>query len=309
MTIKACSQEEWLGKSVGMDPATNKEKFKSKRACPFSPKSKTYQIISNPVTYPVDIAQQYALFLENARRKLRKTDDELTYLQSILIHLCREDFVKEALINDNHCLSLLLSFALKRHRIVKIEVVDRNKTQEEALLKSMENQFLNQLEYKSARMNNNTQTNQIISVNCKVKLTDDREFLYQNNNIHARPTFLKPLVKLLLYASKQIDNSTKRSQWNFLLEKIQQITLDYYLSSSRFAVDDVKEFFLFMFNHDDISIREMSTKLICSLIDDLELSEEVLLTPVVTLEIMTALIETRITQQTFDIDPPLLNDC
>ena len=36
--------------------------------------------------------------------------------------LCNEDFIEGALINDDHCLSLILSFAIRRHRIVKIEV-------------------------------------------------------------------------------------------------------------------------------------------------------------------------------------------
>jgi hypothetical protein len=117
------------------------------------------------VTFPTDIAEQYAVFLENARNKSRKNDDELTYLQGVLVQLCREDFIKEALINDNHCLSLILSFALKRHRIGKIEVVDRNKTQEEGLLKSMANQFVNQLEYKSnGQMNKNFSTVTMIFV-------------------------------------------------------------------------------------------------------------------------------------------------
>jgi midasin len=300
MTIKEWSKEKWLGKSLGMDPSTKVERFKSGRAFPFSANSKIYQTISNPVTFPTDIAEQYAVFLENARNKSRKNDDELTYLQGVLVQLCREDFIKEALINDNHCLSLILSFALKRHRIGKIEVVDRNKTQEEGLLKSMANQFVNQLEYKP---------NQKISVDCKVKWTDEQEFFYSNNDIRARPTFLEPLAKLLLYASRQLDNPEKRSQWNFLLEKIQQTALDYFLSSPKFAEDDIKEFFLFIFNNGDIAIQEMSTKLICSLIDDLELSEDVLLTPVVTSNIITSLIETRITKQTFEIDPILLNDC
>ncbi|UJR09471.1 hypothetical protein I4U23_013709 [Adineta vaga] len=275
--------------------------------------SETYQTISNPVTYPVDIAEQYAGFLENARnKKSRKNDGELTSLEDLLIQLCREDFIKEALINDNRCLSLILSFALKRHRIVKIDVIDRTKTQEDGLLKSMENQFVNQFKYKPSRINNNNNnhhTNTIISVDCRVQWTDECEFTYRNNDIHARPTFLTSLATLLLHASIQFDNSEKRSQWNFLLEKIQQTTLDYFSSSSRFAEDDVKEFFLFMFNHDDIAIRKMSTKLICSLIDDLELSEEVLLTPVVTSKIITSLIETRITKHTFEIDSILLNTC
>ncbi|CAF4758962.1 unnamed protein product, partial [Rotaria sp. Silwood1] len=217
-----------------------------------------------------------------------------------------------AFLNADKCLSLMLSFAIERQRILDVQIVNITNLSAQSQLTSIKNQILNQLEYLP---NSNADDVKVILTDCKVKWTDGKEFIYHSNTIHARPSFLSPLSKLLKHVyvlQKDANDIDATVRWILLLQKIHQlITKNLEIPSSNYelAETDLKDFLLYFLYHNDEQIQRMGTQLITTFIKDLPISNDVNLPPLISCSIIKNLFQTMILNEKFDIDEILLNAC
>ncbi|CAF3899177.1 unnamed protein product [Rotaria sp. Silwood1] len=206
----------------------------------------------------------------------------------------------------------MLSFAIERQRILDVQIVNITNLSAQSQLTSIKNQILNQLEYLP---NSNADDVKVILTDCKVKWTDGKEFIYHSNTIHARPSFLSPLSKLLKHVyvlQKDANDIDATVRWILLLQKIHQlITKNLEIPSSNYelAETDLKDFLLYFLYHNDEQIQRMGTQLITTFIKDLPISNDVNLPPLISCSIIKNLFQTMILNEKFDIDEILLNAC
>ena len=312
MSIDKWSKKTWLGKQIGQNPMTNNLCFRSEKPFPFTPKSKICEVLTDGSKYPIDITHQYSLLIEKAKNKQQTNADELTLLQDTLNQLFRCEFIKQSFLSADQCLSLMLSFAVQRQRMVEIRITDEIKLQAQTQLASVKNQMLNQLEYLP---NANSDEFKLIRSDVKIKWTDGKEFSYHSNAIHARPSFLSPLSKLLRYAHDQqhrVDDVDAKIQWNLLLQKIHRLftqRLETSFPTQQLALADLKDFFLYFLNHDEMEVRQMGTKLVTTFVNDLPASTDVDLPPLISCSVMKHLFESMIEKENCLINEDLLNAC
>ncbi|CAF2998483.1 unnamed protein product [Rotaria sp. Silwood2] len=311
-TIDKWTTKMWLGKLIGQNPTTNKMRYQSEKPFPFAPDSQICNILCDNTKYPIDITNQFDLFIEKARQHQHTNADELITLQNILNQLFRCQFILQTFLNADQCLSLMLSFAVQRQRIIDVQITDKNNLQAQTQLESIKNQMINQFDYLP---NVNNRDFKFIQSECKIKWTDGKEFIYSSNTIHSRPSFLSPLSKLLQYAyvQQQDDSDTDaKGLWNLLLHTIHQIFtkhLETSESNYELAQTDMKDFFLYFLNHDDEQIRQTGIKFVTIFVKDLSISTDTDLPPLISCVIIKNLFQSMINNENFLINEILLNGC
>ncbi|CAF1323764.1 unnamed protein product [Didymodactylos carnosus] len=189
--------------------------------------------------------------------------------------------------------------------------MDVTNSQAQVQLASVKNQMLNQFEYLP---NSNGSDFKLIRSDCKVKWTDGKEFIYHNNTIHSRPSFLSPLSKLLQYAyvDQHNDDNVNVILRNLFLQTIHRLFTQHLKTSSpsqELAQADLKDFFLYFLNHADENVRQTGTKLVTTFVNDLSASADVDLPPLISCSTMKHLFESMIENEHFQIDEIILNGC
>ncbi|CAF1688171.1 unnamed protein product, partial [Adineta ricciae] len=133
----------WLGKPVSQNPATNKVRFASGKPFPFTPDSPVCTVLCDNTKYPLDITNQFDVFIAKASENQNTNADELFTLENILNQLFRCQFILQAFLNADQCLSSMLSFAVRRQRIVDIRLTNESNAQALTELTSIKDRMLN----------------------------------------------------------------------------------------------------------------------------------------------------------------------
>ncbi|CAF0790029.1 unnamed protein product [Adineta steineri] len=297
----------WLGKPIGQSSTPNKVRYQSEKSFPFAPDSDICKILCENTKYPVDITNQYDLFIERAKNHQNTNVDELTTLENILNQLCRCQFILRSFLNADQCLSWILSFAVQRQRIVDIRLTDESNTQAQTELTSVKNQMLNKFDYLPG---SGDVEFKFIQNECRVRWTDGKEFIYPTNTIHPRPSFLLPVSKLLRYAFDRQENHDDievKKLWNLLLQTIYQ-TFTAYLENSA-SNGDIKDFFIFFLTDEDEQIRNTGAKLLTTFVNEIPIPTDENLPPLISCSILEKILQSMINNEKYSIKENSLDEC
>ena len=299
--------EMWLGKEINQNPTTNKIRFASGKQFPFTPDSPGCAVLCDNTKYPIDITNQFDVFIEKASQNQNTNADELVALENILNQLFRCQFILQAFLNADRCLSSMLSFAVRRQRIVDIRLIGETNAQAQMQLTSIKNQMLNKFDYLPGSDNGEFK---FIQNKCEVLWTDGKTFIYPTNTIHPRPSFLLPISKLLRYAFDQQENNDDlevKKLWSLLLQTIYQ-TFTTYLENSA-SNDDIKDFFIYFLTDEDEQIRNTGGKLLTTFVNELPMSIDVNLPPLISCSILEKILQSMINHEKYSIKENLLEQC
>ncbi|CAF1214201.1 unnamed protein product [Rotaria sp. Silwood1] len=128
-TIDKWTTKMWLGKLIGQNPTRNKIRYQSEKPFSFAPDSPICNILCDNIKYPIDITNQFDLFIEKARQHQHTNVDELIAPQNTLNQLFRCQFILQTFLNADQCLLLMLSFVVQCQRIIAVQITDKNNLQ------------------------------------------------------------------------------------------------------------------------------------------------------------------------------------
>lgn len=312
MSLEKWSIELWLGKSIGENLSTQELRFKYEKPFPFTENSNVAQTLTDNTRYPIDMSTQFLQWINRNRPNLSTGHDDLEYIEIVINHLFDCQFILKSFINDDGCLSSILTFAIKRKHIQEVRIVNEADIQAKTQLESIKRKMLNQYEY-VPEWTGTRATENIIHSQCQVEWSDGRNFIYRTNIIPPRPSFLSALAKLCRYAWIQMqeqNDSLQNAMWNLLLQKIHYIYTNYAQTCPSLPFKkDFENFLQYFFRHNDQKIQQMSIDLLRSLLNNISILNLLTLPALINSSIIGNLFQSCWQENRFEIDETLLNGC